>query len=356
MQLIPFVAESAIDAVNQIRAQLGPEAVVVNVRKLPVDGLARLWQKPRIEVLAYKPELVAPPEVIPPLSTAPGQREPFPFEATVPPLGSVIPAEFSDFKFPTRESGSGGWKIASVLESSGFLPVFAQRVLDQIQTMHGQTSPPPFSEEIQLAQGVLAKMWRKARPLRDGTARPHVLVGPAGVGKTTCLCKWLTQTVLMEGSPAQVWRLDGTTANTAESLTIYCDVLGVPIERSWQNAAEAPDEVISFIDFPGLDWRDSRALGEFGRELTRHSSPRIHLVLNAAYEVPTLLAQARAFAVLPVEDLIFTHLDEETRWGKLWQLVMGTNFPVRFLSAGQNIPGDFSVASPEKILSRQFSR
>src|SRR5580765_1638893 len=56
VQVIPFVAESAADAVAQTRAKLGPEAVVVNVRQLPADGLAKLWKSPRIEVLAYKPE------------------------------------------------------------------------------------------------------------------------------------------------------------------------------------------------------------------------------------------------------------------------------------------------------------
>src|SRR4249920_3901154 len=56
VQVLPFVAESAADAVAQIRAKLGPDAVVVNVRQVPADGLAKLWKNPRIEVLAYKPD------------------------------------------------------------------------------------------------------------------------------------------------------------------------------------------------------------------------------------------------------------------------------------------------------------
>jgi flagellar biosynthesis GTPase FlhF len=80
----------------------------------------------------------------------------------------------------------------------------------------------------------------------------------------------------------------------------------------------------------------------------------VHLVLNAAYEAPLLLTQARAFAALPVTDVIFTHLDEEQRWGKIWNVVLGTNFTVSFLSAGQNVPGVWVRATPEQILSRQF--
>ena len=51
MQPTSFIAASAEEAVAQIRAKLGPEAVVLNVRPLPANGLARLWQKPMIEVL-----------------------------------------------------------------------------------------------------------------------------------------------------------------------------------------------------------------------------------------------------------------------------------------------------------------
>jgi flagellar biosynthesis GTPase FlhF len=76
--------------------------------------------------------------------------------------------------------------------------------------------------------------------------------------------------------------------------------------------------------------------------------------LNAAYEVPLLMAQIRAFSSLPIEDLILTHLDEEPRWGKIWNVVLGTNYPVRYLSAAQNVPGDFYPATAERILARQF--
>ncbi len=82
----------------------------------------------------------------------------------------------------------------------------------------------------------------------------------------------------------------------------------------------------------------------------------MHLVLNGAYDISVLLAQIRAFAALPIEDLILTHLDEESRWGKIWNLVLGTNYSLRHFSTGQNIPGDFCEASPEAVFARQFPR
>ena len=42
MKYISIVAENAAAALAQIHAELGPDAVVVSVRKLPASGLARV--------------------------------------------------------------------------------------------------------------------------------------------------------------------------------------------------------------------------------------------------------------------------------------------------------------------------
>jgi flagellar biosynthesis protein FlhF len=184
----------------------------------------------------------------------------------------------------------------------------------------------------------------------------HVLIGPAGSGKTTVLCKWLTQTVLVEGRIARVWRLDGVTANTAEFLSVHGEALNVGVERAWTPDGRALHEDIGFMDLPGVDWRSPLAIRELAGHLAQMSSPHMHLVLNGAYDVNVLLAQVRAFSALPLEDLIISHLDEEPHWGKLWNLTLGAGLPIRYLSAGQNIPGDFLEASAERILARQFPR
>jgi flagellar biosynthesis protein FlhF len=179
-------------------------------------------------------------------------------------------------------------------------------------------------------------------------------VGPPGAGKTTCLCKWLAQARLLEGRSVQVWRLDTATANTAEALSVYCEILGAPAERTWPGTGLAQSTDLELIDLPGVDWRSSGAVHDLRRMLEDFQPCRVHLVLNAAYEVPLLLAQVRAFSMLPVDDLILTHLDEEARWGKVWNVVLGTKYPVRFLSAAQNVPGEFFPATAERILARQF--
>ena len=350
MKVESFLADTVADAVAQIRAQLGPEAVVLHVRPVPASGLGRIWRKPRLEVLACRPELV--PQVADALSDLRQQlaeiRGQLP--AATQPLNSQAGSPSGT---PTDTGLISGSDLESVLTSSGMLPLYARRIADEV---HAQVPAHPansLAEELALARSTLARHWRKPPPTDTTDPRPHVLIGPAGVGKTTCLCKWLTQAVLVEGRPARVWRLEGATANTAESLSIYCEILGVPIEVLWTPVGET-ETGLGFIDLPGVDWRNQVAVSQLAEQLRQYALPHTHLVLNAAYETPLLLAQVRAFANLPVEDVILTHLDEEPCWGKLWNLVLGTNCTVGYLSAGQNIPGEFAAATLEKIFSRQF--
>jgi flagellar biosynthesis protein FlhF len=335
IQPIPFIAASAEEAVAQIRARLGSDAVVLNVRPLKPPGLARFWQKPMIEVVAYRPEPVAAAPAVAPVSEA--------------------LAEFRQELEEIRQQvdlNDSGWRVAALLQKTGLLPLPTQQILDDLKAAQGEIPPASLAEEITLARAQLARKWRA--PHAIGPHSMHVLIGPAGSGKSTVLCKWLTQTALIENKQARVWRLDGATANTAEFLSVHGEALNMAVERCQTSEDRAVSEDIGFIDLPGVDWRNSLAIRELSGQLIRLGSPHIHLVLNGAYDIKVLLAQARAFSVLPLEDLIISHLDEEPHWGKLWNLTLGANLPIRFLSAGQNIPGGFWDASAERILASQF--
>jgi flagellar biosynthesis protein FlhF len=350
MEPLSFIATSAEEAVAQIRQRLGPEAIVLNVRRLPPNGLARFWQKPMIEVLAAKPGAAPAPEpepLVDALAEFRHQLAEIKEQVSNRPVAeSVLTREEIEPPLQTH-----GWRVGEALRKSGLQPLHTQTIIDKLRAAHGEIPPATVGEEICCAREILAESWRSAAPVAAKSL--HILVGAAGSGKTTYLCKWLTQAVLMEGRTARVWRLDGATANMAESLSVHCEILGAPHERSWSaNGALAED--LGFIDLPGVDWRKPAALKELAQRLKTFGQAQVHLVLNGAYDTSILLAQYRAFSVLPLTDMVITHLDEETAWGKLWNLVLGTNCSIRHLSAGQNIPGDLSEASANLIFSRQF--
>lgn len=372
MKIYQFIAENAAQAVEQIRQQLGPRAVVLNIRQLPAEGISRLWSKPRIEVLAgLEAAGSAPATVLPPVGAGPRLDVVDNDSSIIPeasPLSTGLPAQKSLLsaadlfarqgesatQAPVKLSGgAAGWRVPTMLQDMGLAPMHAHQFVDHLQSRHGERPPASLREEISIACSVLAEFWDR-KPVPATGSSVHVFVGPFGAGKTTVICKWLTQTTLLAGHSARVWRLDGATANTAESLSVYGEILGVPVARSLTFGEGAPPD-IAFIDLPGVDWRDAAAVRELARRLTDLPPAQVHLVLNAAYESSILQAQAQAFRQLPVQDIVLTHLDEEVRWGKLWNLVLGTNYRVGWLSAGQNIPGTFVAATAGEIIARQFA-
>lgn len=273
MKVFSFICRSANEALAQIHAELGPDAMVLNVRPIPRKALARLWSKGReVEVLA------------------------------------CVPEEDDRVASSSLADGSGMASVAARLFS---------------------VSGP-------------------GAPLQDATGRPHVFIGPPGTGKTTLLCKWMTRSVLQNQSRAGVWRLDGVTANTAEFLNVYCEMLGLAVQRYWDPAVSPSSQSqvaddLALIDIPGVAARDGAGLRELQTHLAGFGHPRLHLVLNAAYDLEVLREQFQAFAAFGLEDVSLCHLDEARDIDRLGEFLKGTNCSLRFIATGQKVPGDLTL-------------
>ena len=362
MNLTRFLARDAADAVGQIRSRLGADAVVVSVTRAPASGLSRLWRKPQLEVVACLPQRAATTaaQVTPVADHAPEVNDevPLPSGFRLNQLDSdesdVVRPDTTSQRAEFNASGAeGSWRSGAVLQQMGLQPLHVEKVIERAQLQHGSTPPASLAQELALVCAALTSFWRPAAIANEGSPAIHVFVGPPGSGKTTALSKWLAKSVLADGVTARAWRLDGRTANFASLLDVYGEILGVPVAREWNVQQRLEGFDAGFVDLPGVNARDLAAIRQLCFRVETIPGARVHLVLNAAYDVSVMLAQARAFAALPVNDVIFTHVDEEKRLMKLWNVVLGTNFTVRFLSGGQNIPGEFQVAVPDLLIPRQ---
>jgi flagellar biosynthesis GTPase FlhF len=103
------------------------------------------------------------------------------------------------------------------------------------------------------------------------------------------------------------------------------------------------------LDLPGIPWQNRAALEALRRRAQAWGPVQWHVVVSAAYDVRLMLQQVQAYSVLPLAGVIVTHVDEQPALGKLWNLLCGTNCSVRFLAGGQNIPGEFSLATPAAL-------
>ena len=337
MKLSTFTAENAHAAVRVVQENLGPDAVIVNVRQLPAQGISRLLNRQgHIEVTACVPDQSPPVHAV-----QPGSNDYVPFGDQVE---AGAPAQRVEHR----------WKSVAWLESLGLLPEFADRLEAKLRQSHGLLPPPSPIAEWNLVRDSLATFWRAPHRDLEEKGRPHVFIGPAGAGKTTVILKWLTSAVLRGERKARCWRLDGETVNTSEFLSLHGELLGVPVERFWTGAEVTED--LLFVDLPGVETHDAAGMKQLREQLQALPAPHVHLVLNAAYDTELLFEQFRAFAAFLPENLIFTHLDEEHRRVKLWNFVLGTNCHIGWLAGGQKLPGEFRAADSTLLFPHKKTR
>ncbi len=360
MNVVKITADSPQEALEQVHKQLGPEAVVLDVRKLPASGVKKLWTKAQVEVTASGPEPKSDDhELIAQLNSKIEQLEDQLLRNPVP-----KPSPEPQVNFPSKAAelikasqagspveGEGGVMPAvKILKRLGLLPSHARWLSGQATNYLGFTKPRNLPEEFALVRETLTDYWHQLVRRQTKPGNPvRLMVGTPGTGKTTCMCKWMTQEVLLRNKSVRAWRLDGSMANTAEFLNVHGEVLRVPVERFWDDTEEIPGDTMRFVDLPGVSAGDREARRALVEQVKALPLTETYLVLNASYDLGLLLNHARFFSVLPLSGLILTHLDEETRWSKCWNLVLATQLPILYLSGGQNIPGDFHPAMPEVL-------
>ncbi len=386
-----------------VREALGPEAVILSVRPLEPSGLSRLWQSARVEVLACVGDTteIAAASPAPPIEEPITQRvrvgegvgsisleEPRPravWEGSVEAtrearerlkrstFSPVTPSGMGSGPVGTEGGGGGtgsrGWSVGHGEESirlrceplllrGGWDAVLVERVLERVTGLVGEGFTGGLAEELEVVGEVLRSLWGETtrNPRWGGEPRKRVLIGPAGVGKTTALCKWMTREYLRTGTSMRVWRLDGVVANTAEVLSVYAEVCGASVHRHWEpvRGPGGGDGAVEWVDLPGIDWTDRGQVEELRGLVEVQGEVGRVLVLNAAYDSAVLQAQVRAFSGIELEGVIVTHMDEVQRYGGIWNVVLGTKVPGLYFSSGQNIPGGFDRATPDFLISKQL--
>jgi len=180
--------------------------------------------------------------------------------------------------------------------------------------------PPALA--ARLAGGALAE--RLAATLRfaalpDGLARPVLLAGPPGAGKTLTCAKLATRAVLGGGMPLVI-TTDGARAGATEQLAAFTRLLGLPLAVAPQPVALAkalarrqPGQA-ALIDTAGCDPFEPDQAALLGR-LARAAGAAILVVLPAGLDPGEAAELAAAFAALGARHLLPTRLDGARRLG-----------------------------------------
>ena len=218
-------------------------------------------------------------------------------------------------------------------------PPSPARVREELLKLVGETLPP-------------------AEPLRlASTDRPTIvaLVGPTGVGKTTTIAKMAANMKLREGRSVGLITIDTYRIAAVEQLKVYAQILDVPLAAVVTQAemlaaiGRMSDLDLILIDTAGRSQRDEPRIAELQELLSAAQPDQVHLVLATTAREATIREAIINFAVLGVQHLIFTKLDEALGFGVILNILNSVNMRLSYLTMGQSVPNDIEEGSTRRI-------
>jgi flagellar biosynthesis protein FlhF len=208
----------------------------------------------------------------------------------------------------------------------------------------------------------LAQLSRRIKVARsEALERGGVLalVGPNGAGKTTTLAKFATRWVLERSSrELGLITMDRERFGSQEQLLALGRVLGVPalVADGSDGVQQALDRLrdrrLILIDTPGLSARSDRLVAELGGLARKDSGIEVGLVLPGSLQAGSLEECVTRFSTLGPSHCVLTKLDEATSLGGAVSTFARTGLPVSWLCHGARVPEDIEQARAHQLVTR----
>jgi flagellar biosynthesis protein FlhF len=233
----------------------------------------------------------------------------------------------------------------------------ASELVDHLKRLPGYDRRFGTERLRPLLAGILQDMGLRRT---DGVPRQRalVLVGPAGVGKTTTAIKLAADLRLRQHRAPAILTLDDVRIGAIEQLRIYADILGVPLavatspEETRRAVADLGDADTLIVDTPGISPGEVDRRSALRAILDMLPSREVHLVLSAASREKDLRRVVDAWKGVSIQRLVFTRLDEAGTWGTVLNLMVRTQLPVSWVSTGPRVPEDLVVEPLDLLLDR----
>lgn len=372
------------EAISLIKQDLGPEAVILNTRKIVKSNIFGLFSRPLLEVTAAidyggnnkkkteKRESHYEKNVIfdKPKSIYNEQVDLSKFTEMLKSLGLTkfedIVEDVKDIKAQLEEMKSFMSEKLVVdlnppisefyhlLIRNGIDEVIAYKILKKLDKRVKDSSSRLQIKEIIIQ--LLAEITPITNNSFDAFKGGGLLIsGPTGVGKTTTIAKLAATLAVKKQKKIGVVSIDTFRIGAIEQLKTYADIIDVPFYAV--NNPEQLKELLKncsnydylLIDSIGRSQYEKSQIREIKKFIDIAMNIKLAIVLSMSGNHAELYDTFDKYQNLNPDYIIFTKLDETKFFGPLINLPIVKRVPLLFLTDGQNVPEDLEEPDGKKI-------
>ncbi len=181
------------------------------------------------------------------------------------------------------------------------------------------------------------------------------MVGPTGVGKTTCIAKLALISKIIHKLDVGLISIDTYRLGALDQLKIFAEVSNIDFEVAYEpgdvktSLKKFKKKDLVFIDTVGRSQRNTKLLKDIKNFLESAQSDEVYLVMSATSTTRTLIDVAKNFKLFNYNGFVFTKLDEAVSFGNILNLAARFDIPIKYLTNGQVIPDDIIAADSDFI-------
>ncbi len=374
MNVKKYYVKDMQQAMDTVRKELGPEAVILSSKPVRNKGLSGFFQKKVLEVVvAYGPADVrgTAKQRDLPQGLPENVRQTDMNLEKIDQLGSKISAlqdVVADFtqkiktvdKETTLKFSPDILRLYEKLQDSDVDEEIAKDLASETQDIAGRVADSPREVIRQLVIDRLGQ----PQPIRLKKFKRNIimLVGPTGVGKTTTLVKLAGLFTCEFGLKVGLINTDTYRIGAHDQIRTYSDIMDIPL-----NIVYSPEELESalktqedrdvvLIDTVGKSSWDQEYRENLKSMIQAGNPDEVLLTVSVSTSHRAVKEIVGNYSFLENFKIIITKLDEVKVWGNALNIINYVGKPLAYVTVGQSVPDDIEQASAEKIADNIISK